>query len=334
MWLLLFAASSASVVEYSPDKGNLFDTSKQPVVGFFYLLTQKKTTREMEMFDQVASLFDGISFVRCNCDEYGPLCKSFFIEPFPSINYFSMHKKEPHDFSNEHNVYAIAEFIQHKSKIVPRIEPASVKTVDASNYVDFSLTGTCNFVTYVLPRDRMSELLKPTLRQIAAVYKDEPDMNFGVVDCANDTKFCQSVGIKEVPTLRVYKNGSYFDYAGTREVHRILPFINAVCGKYRNTNGQLEYKSKKLTARDYRTWLNADSESQERGLKAAIEDGYASLIIDLMVGMKTGTLTADDVVKAKTASKQMLKNDLPVVSRQKVEDTLTILTDFENALKM
>jgi hypothetical protein len=112
-----------------------------------------------------------------------------------------------------------------------------MKQLVFSNYTEFAIQPKCNVVSFMNPRDRQSELLFPTLFELADIFQHEPDVAFGMINCSSNISFCFSLGIRLAPIVRVYKGTDIWDFTGTRELDPLLEFINSKCGKRRADDG-------------------------------------------------------------------------------------------------
>lgn len=264
---------SFSIIEYEPGLDDLFRAGDNPLAALFYDSSRPDTTRELRVFERVSTLLYKVDFAQCDCAKYPSVCQNLFIDPLPAVRLWAA-RSEPHEFTNEHSVYAIMTFIQsHAQGAVSLVtkNPDNLKAVNSSNYAAFVSNGGCNIIAYMMPRDRMSKLLYPTLRELADIYQDDVDVNIGEVNCSDHMPFCKHVGINAAPILRLYKDGNYTDYVGTREVPYLLDFINEKCGKKRNEEGEIEFSKKPLTLSDCIKFANGDSSVRTSMMRDADE---------------------------------------------------------------
>jgi hypothetical protein len=154
------------------------------------------------------------------------------------------------------------EFITGNGNAQSAIPPnENLKTLSADNYSDFGKESPYKIIAYMNSRDRMSQMLYPTLHQLADVFAPEQDMIFGTIDCGANPKYCLSIGVDAAPIVRVARqNGQFDDYVGTREMPFLLKFINEKCQKTRNDDGTLNPVTRatgELLA-DIKSFLNGD----------------------------------------------------------------------------
>ncbi|TBU32775.1 disulfide isomerase [Dichomitus squalens] len=109
---------------------------------------------------------------------------------------------------------------------------AFVQAVLASDVLD--LTNT-NFDSVVKPESLIlveffapwcghCKALAPHYEEAATALK-EKGIKLAKVNCVDEADFCQSNGIQGYPTLRVYRNGEYTDYAGPRKADGIISYM-------------------------------------------------------------------------------------------------------------
>lgn len=322
-----------NIEEYSPDKPNFFRRQNEPVLALFYDLPMNKSKRSMRQLHRLAELVSGVTLVTCNCDEYPDVCLELFVEPLPGFRLFTSHRAEPYEFTNEHSLFPLLDFVKYGAKAVSSlIESPKLENVTAENYVEVSTGGNCNVIAYTLPRDRMSQLFAPTMRELAHIYKDEVDMNFGVVNCSANMSFCRGVGIDAAPIVRVYRNGEYVDYEGVREIPYLVGFINEKCHRFRNDEGVLVYPHKNVVMAVYEKFAAANHEEREEMIKKYSSSKSLELFVNTMKRIERDGV--ESIHKGIEMCDRLLADSkLEGISRQKVEAEKQILVRFERVFK-
>mmetsp|Transcript_54588 Transcript_54588/g.81039 ORF Transcript_54588/g.81039 Transcript_54588/m.81039 type:complete len:426 (-) Transcript_54588:470-1747(-) len=78
------------------------------------------------------------------------------------------------------------------------------------------------FLKFYAPWCGHCKKLTPVLDKVAPFMKGK--MAFGKVDCTVEKKICERFGIKGYPTLKIYRDGDYFDYPQERDADSIINF--------------------------------------------------------------------------------------------------------------
>lgn len=322
---LLFLGVS-SIIEYDPAYENFFKKGENPLAALFYDSTRTNVKRELRVFERVSTLLYKVDFVQCDCGKYPSVCQNMFVDPLPGVRLWSI-REEPHEFTNEHSVYAIMAFIRSHAKGAVSLitkNPDNMKSINASNYGQFVSNSGCNIIAYMMPRDRMSKMLYPTLRELADIFQDDEDVNFGEVNCSDHMPFCKHAGINAAPIIRVYKDGNYTDYTETRELVYLLEFINQKCGKNRNEEGEIEIPKTKLTLSECIKFASADASVREAMANEA--DEMAARTMRQIIA--NGTQIIDSGLKM---CDNLLSKPINSIAKEKVKLEKEILEMFNEA---
>ena len=329
--MLVLLCLCGRILEYSDERQDVFAVTDEPVLALFYDGETPATKRAKGLLERVSNLTTGVSFAVCDCGRFPDTCISLFVEPLPGFRLFTARRTEPYEYTNEHSLFALLDFLKRNTKCVSAVqESGKLFNVTAGNYDEISTGGSCNVIAYVLPRDRMSLLFAPTIRELAHVYRDEVDMNFGVVNCTANMTFCRSVGIDAAPIVRVYKGTEYVDYEGVREVPYLVDFVNAQCGRFRTQEGLLVYPHEDLPFSTYQRFANGN-----RALREQMIAKFAGLRGFELVHNTMKRIDRDgpeSIGKGLEMCEKLLKDhEVEGIARQKVAVEKEILKNFERA---
>jgi hypothetical protein len=222
----------------------MFKPKSISVAGLFFAgspQSEAEDKEEIRIFGKASELIIGAEFLLVNCTTYPRVCEEKMASPKPCLFLFRPPKPDPLQFTNEHSIYAIVEFVTGNGKAQSVIPPNdNLKTLSPDNYSNFGVGSPYKIIAFMNSRDRMSQMLYPTLHQLADVFAPEKDMTLGTIDCGIHPKYCISIGVDAAPIVRVARqDGQFDDYVGTREMPFLLKFINEKCQKNRKDDGSL-----------------------------------------------------------------------------------------------
>ena len=70
------------------------------------------------------------------------------------------------------------------------------------------------------------KMLAPEFSKAAdSLAQSHPNIKLAQLDCDNDQEFCQGLGVKGYPTLKVFQSGSVSDYEGPRSAEGIADYV-------------------------------------------------------------------------------------------------------------
>jgi hypothetical protein len=239
--MFLTAVGFLSIVQvFRTGMEHLIKPRDPALVALYYSMATQDYERELRIFARVSEMILDAEFVTINCTRFKTFCIDQQADPLPLIQLWCSARRKGVDMTNEHSPYAIVEFVTTNSFARSLLLPTdNMKQLVYSNYAEFAIRPKCNVVSFMNPRDRQSELLFPTLFELADIFQPEPDVAFGMINCSDNVSFCFSLGIRFAPIVRVYKGTNIWDFVGTRELDPLLEFINQKCGKRRADDGGL-----------------------------------------------------------------------------------------------
>jgi hypothetical protein len=242
MFLLLPFALSR-VLEYTPALSAMLAPRDTPTLILYYSMETDVYQRELVIFNYATTFIFGAEFLTVNCSAYFDWCLTHEIEPLPLIQLFFHPRHKAIDMTNEHAPYAIVEFATTNSLAKSMIpETHNLKNLNESDWAHFIVQNKWRVVTFMNPIDRASQLLQPTIRELADIFAAEVDMTFAVLNCTGNFSFCHSLEVRAAPIVRVYEGPIWIDYDGYRELEFLLPWLNKRCGKSRGFDGTIEQR--------------------------------------------------------------------------------------------
>jgi len=108
--------------------------------------------------------------------------------------------------------------------IVPGIPHSKVINLTETNF-ETMITDPANglwFLKFYAPWCGHCQQLAPVLHDIAEYLRGK--MAIGKIDCTVERKLCSKFNVDGYPTLKIYRDGSYFDYPGKRDHDSIITF--------------------------------------------------------------------------------------------------------------
>ena len=88
-----------------------------------------------------------------------------------------------------------------------------------------NLPGTALFVKFFAPWCQHCKRMAPDWEAIAAQLQQSPAVLIAEVDCKAHKELCQAEAVEGLPTIRMYRKGTYTEHAGKRDKDSLLAFI-------------------------------------------------------------------------------------------------------------
>jgi len=85
-----------------------------------------------------------------------------------------------------------------------------------------TVTDGINLVEFFAPWCGHCKKLAPTWEQLA---KETDNFLVGKVDCTQEKEVCDSQGVRGYPTIKLFANGSKYDYSGARTIESFVKFV-------------------------------------------------------------------------------------------------------------
>ncbi|KAK2178973.1 hypothetical protein NP493_521g01093 [Ridgeia piscesae] len=142
-----------------------------------------------------------VEFGTVDCTVHKQLCQRFNIHSYPTTILYN--ETVPHEFNGHHNVHSLLTFIED-------IQNPPVIQLTSDNYDEMVLgraPGDTWLVDFFAPWCGPCKQLAPEWRKLAKMFQDMPSVHVGHVDCEKYKTFCQSMGVRSYPTIRLYPTG-------------------------------------------------------------------------------------------------------------------------------
>ena len=163
-----------SIHEYRDGLEYLLHPTHSPALAYFY---DNEENSDFQSGISVVKRLDRIfnpsimDIVTVNCSRT-KFCQQKLIEPLPSFHLFVPNYSSSLEFTNEHQLFPVIQFIQSNTKIDKgfwknAIPKTKVEKVEFDNYTNFLGFDGCKVLLYYIEEhDSMSSLFKPTFVEL------------------------------------------------------------------------------------------------------------------------------------------------------------------------
>lgn len=325
--ILFFHFASSLVLNYDQSMERYWMPTKEPTIALFYTKEHPVSEYEKNAFIRASTMAFNVNFLFVNCSEHD-ICDKKDIFDFPAIRLAPIYHPKMLVFTNEISTYAILELLTSNTGARVVYPSYKITNISEGNFFDFILTDNCNVISFINERSRMSEILIPTINELASIFREEKDMKFGLTDCDKKLDFCLTVNVEAVPTIRVYTFGDKFDFKGTRELPYLLKFVNEKCDKQRTPSGKIDESIINPPFKLISEFMSSDSKKDLLGKIDGSKHEVYKLIMERII--KNGNRIIDkDIQNCESLLKD---NSVSGESLDKVKSRLEALKLFQDLI--
>ncbi|GAA5978659.1 hypothetical protein JCM11641_002803 [Rhodosporidiobolus odoratus] len=109
------------------------------------------------------------------------------------------------------------------SALAAVVSASDVVDLTKSTFPDFA-AEPLSLIEFFAPWCGHCKALAPHYEEAATILKKD-NIKIAKVDCTVETELCSSQGVNGYPTLKVFRNGTPADYAGTRKTDGIVSYM-------------------------------------------------------------------------------------------------------------
>lgn len=144
----------------------------------------------------------GLNFGTVDCTIHHSLCQQINVNQYPTMIFYNLSNfiLTPHSFVGLHGAPEIIEFVDD-------IRNPLVNVLDAKQFeqrVRRRAPGAIWVVDFFAPWCGPCQELGPHFRKLAKMVKEVQNVSIGSVDCTQNQRLCQDLGIAGYPAIRLY----------------------------------------------------------------------------------------------------------------------------------
>jgi len=175
----------------------------------------------------------GIKVGKVDCTVDKEICAKYEVQGYPTLKLF-VEGGKVFDFKGDRTADAFEKFAKKKIEVAGQPIPPVDYEGDVAMLNDFNFEHNIGkgvwFVKFYAPWCGHCKSMAPTWSEYATNVKGE--YNIAKVDCTVDTESCSQFGVTGYPTLKLFVDGTVYDFTGTeRNLAEFEKFYETRAGK-------------------------------------------------------------------------------------------------------
>lgn len=168
-------------------------------------------------------LGDSVPLAKVDATMEKNLAERFEISGYPTLKFWQK-DKEPIDYDGDRDAQGIVNWLKEKTDPDYKPPPEEVITLTEQTFDEFLGSKALALVEFYAPWCGHCKKLAPEYEKAALRLKSH-GIPLAKVDATVEKKLAELYDVKGFPTLKIFRNGRRFDYAGPREAEGIINYM-------------------------------------------------------------------------------------------------------------